>query len=181
MDASTKVKVTNRSTGKVYYAVPEMNIRREFNPNEPKMISAGEIAAVCQQTGGRTLFYHYLLIENDEVFHEAVNVKEEPEYWLTADMIPTWLTSCSLDEFIDALKYAPEGVKDLIKKQAVESKLPDMNKREAIKDILNFDVSFAIDSLRPETPEEKAAAESAATFSIKRKTAPNYKITMPKK
>ncbi len=181
MDANTMVRVTNRSTGKVYYAVPEMNIRREFNPNEPKMVSAGEIAAVCQQTGGRTLFYHYLMIENDEVFHEAVNVKEEPEYWLTAQMIPSWMVSSSLDEFTDALKYAPEGVKDLIKKQAVESKLSDMNKREAIKEILNFDVSFAIESLKPETPEEKAAAENSTSINTGRKTAPNYKITAPKK
>lgn len=182
MDMNTMVKVTNRSTGKVYYEIPEMNIRREFNPNEPKMVSVGEIAAVCQQTGGRALFYHYLLVEDDKVFHETVNVKEEPEYWLTAKMIPAWMVSSSLDEFTDALKYAPEGVKDLIKKQAVESKLSDMNKREAIKEILNFDVSFAIESLKPETPEEKAAAAMSSTsINTGRKTTPNYKIIAPKK
>lgn len=180
MNENTLVRVVNRSTGKVYYDIPEMGIRREFNPNEPKMVSAQEIAAVCQQTGGRTLFYHYLLIEDDGVFHEAVNMKEEPEYWLTAEAIPNWISTCTLDEFTDALKYAPEGVKDLIKKEAVDSKLADMNKREAIKEILNFDVSFAIESLRPETPEEIAVANSAK-IQTGRKTAPNYKITAPKK
>lgn len=180
MDANTLVRVTNRSTGKVYYDIPEMGIKREFNPNEPKMVSVGEIAAVCQQTGGRALFYHYLLIEDDATFHNAVNVQEQPEYWLTAEMIPNWIKTCSLDEFTDALTYAPEGVKDLIKKEAVNSKLADMNKREAIKEILNFDVTFAIQAMAPETPEEVAAA-SSSKINTGRKTAPNYKITAPKK
>lgn len=180
MNENTLVKVVNRSTGKVYYDIPEMGIRREFNPNEPKMISAQEIAAVCQQTGGRALFYHYLMIEDDTVFKDTVNMKEEPEYWLTTAAIPNWMTTSTLDEFIDALKYAPEGVKDLIKREAVDSKLADMNKRDAIKKILGFDVSFAIESLRPETPEEIASANSTQ-IQTGRKTAPNYKITAPKK
>lgn len=179
MDTNTIVKVTNRSTGKVYYEVPELGIKREFNPGSIWRVPASEIAAVCQQVGGRALFYHYLQVESDDVLHETINVSEQPEYWLTADMIPGWLMSSSMDEFTDALKYAPEGVKDLIKEQAVKTKLSDMNKREAIKEILNFDVSFGITAMEPETPEEKAAANSA-TINTGRKTAPNYKIVPPK-
>ncbi|MCM1323979.1 MAG: hypothetical protein NC218_07445 [Acetobacter sp.] len=108
-------------------------------------------------------------------------MEEQPEYWLTADMIPSWLLTSTMDEFTDALKYAPEGVKDLIKEQAVKTKLSDMNKREAIKEILNFDVTFGISAMEPETPEEKAAAANSTSINTGRKTAPNYKITAPKK
>ena len=31
--------------------------------------------------------------------------------------IPTWINSCSLDEFKDALDFAPEGIKELIKNE----------------------------------------------------------------
>ncbi len=179
MNEKTVVAVTNRSTGIAYYVIPEMNIRREYQPNETKRVSVGEIAAVCSQPGGRELLYNYFIVQNTDIVHETMNIKEEPEYWLTASQIPTWLNSCTIDEFSDALNYAPEGVKDLIKKYSISVPLNDMNKRELVKDVLGFDVTAAIKAQTPETEEEKAINNPQVTSG--RKTTPNYKIVTPKK
>ena len=54
------------------------------------------------------------------------------------------MESCSIDEFKDALDFAPNGTKDLIKQYAVSKPLNDYDKREAIKAQLGLDVSKAI-------------------------------------
>lgn len=180
MDQKTLVTVTNRSTGIAYYVIPEMNIRREYQPNETKKISVEEIAAVCSQPGGRELLYNYFMIKDENVIHETMNIKEEPEYWLTASKIPSWLNSCAIDEFSDALNYAPEGVKDLIKTFSVSVPLNDMNKRELVKQILDFDVTAAIKAKASEDTTSAANENSTQISSTGRKTSPNYKIIAPK-
>ena len=47
----------------------------------------------------------------------------------------------SLDQLLDCLDYAPEGVISLVKNMAVDMKLNDVSKRDAIKDKTGFDVS----------------------------------------
>lgn len=66
------------------------------------------------------------------------------------------MDSCSIDEFKDALDFAPDGTKDLIKKYAVSKPLNDYDKREAIKAQLGFDVSKAIENMKPDEDEKKA-------------------------
>ena len=50
----------------------------------------------------------------------------------------------SLDAWLDCLDFAPEGVLQIIKDAAVELPLNDVQKRDAIKEKLGFDVSAAI-------------------------------------
>lgn len=66
------------------------------------------------------------------------------------------MESCSIDEFKDALDFAPNGTKDLIKQYAVSKPLNDYDKREAIKAQLGFDVSKAIENMKPDENEKKA-------------------------
>jgi len=56
----------------------------------------------------------------------------------------------SLDEFLDCLDFAPEGVLDLIKEYAVTLPLNDVAKRQAILDKLGFNVTVAIDLQKDE-------------------------------
>lgn len=176
MNDNTVVLVTNRSTGHVFYSVPEMHINRDYNPKETKKITVGEIAAVCSQPGGREMFYNYLYVHDQEALETTLNVKEEPEYWLTEAQIPTWIETCTIDEFADALDFAPEGIKDLIKHYAVTEKLADMNKRRIIQEKLNFDVTAAI-----KASESDAEEEATSSTTTTRRTKPNYKIVSPKK
>lgn len=139
-------KVTNRSAGMVIYNIPEDHIRREFYNHETKEIPLSELEKLAQRPGGRNLIYNYLSIQNADVVQHLVNHQIEPEYWLTEDKIPSWMNTCTLDEFKDALDFAPEGIKDLIKQYAVSLPLNDFAKRQAMLEQLKFDVTKAIEN-----------------------------------
>lgn len=141
-----KVEVTNRSNSTVILKLPDQHFRAELNPKETRIFTYGNILDIAARPGGRNLIYNFLLIKNPVMLREGLNIKEEPEYWLTEEKIVTWMPSCPLNEFEDALNFAPEGVKSLIKKYAVSLPLNDVSKREAIKKYLNFDVTSAINN-----------------------------------
>lgn len=173
MDSNKMIKVTNRSRGVTIYKIPDKHIRREFAPKETKEVPFEEIQYLAQLPGGKELIYNYLFIDEETLHDPTININEEQEYWLTEDKIPDWMKSCSLDEFKDALDFAPDGVKDLIKKYAVSMPLNDVAKREALESMLNFKVSNIIENSKTEdgeTPFEASASTS------KRRSAQKYKI-----
>lgn len=138
--------VANKSASRVGYTLKEMNIRREFMPREVKKnISVAELEALSQRPGGKSILFNYLQVQDMEVIQYLLNGAPPVEYWLTNEKVPEWMKSCSLDEFKDALDFAPDGTKDLIKEFAVSMPLTDTNKMQAIKDQLGFDVAKAIE------------------------------------
>ena len=163
------INVTNRSAGTVVYRIPEENIRREFNPHETKKITEDEIEKACSQPGVRELFYNYLFIDDEHILHDVINLDEQPEYWLTEDMIPNWLNTCTLDQFQDAIDFAPLGVIDLIKKYAVSQPLNDFSKRDIMLKKLNFNVTNAIENIKDD--EDNTTKDSAT----KRRSETSYK------
>ena len=176
-------KVTNRSGGTCVYNIPERHVRRVFQPHETKEIEIDELTDVVSQPGGKELFYHYLMIEDNAVVRKVLNLTPQPEYELTEEQIPTWLVECSLDEFKDALDFAPEGVKDLIKTYAVKLPLNDLNKTNAIKEVLGFDVIAAINNNAESEADNKSTTSTArrTTASTIKKTAPAPVVEEEKK
>ena len=176
--------VTNRSSGTAGYALPERHIRRIFQAGETKRIPYYEIEELSSQPGGKELIYHYLYIQDEEVLKEGLNINPEPEYYLiNTSNVDNWMTTCSLAEFQDALDFAPEGIKDLIKIHAVKLPLNDMQKAQAIKDQLHYDVVRAIENERAVTEEEpvkptgrRAAVEEKKPEAPKRRTNSKYKV-----
>lgn len=178
------VEVVNRSNGFVSFALPDKHIRREFNPREVKKIEFDELVELSMQAGGRELLYNYLLIKDASAMREILNVNEEPEYWLTEEKIPSWMNSCTLNEFKDALDFAPQGVVDLIKKYAVSLPLNDVSKREAMKKMLNFNVDKAVtndqelagsaEAAQPESAGKRRS--SAASIATPETTESKYKV-----
>jgi len=140
---SDKIKVKNRNAGPVVYTVPELQIRREFTPGETKSISKEELTQLSYQYGGLKLMQHYLILA-DKTFAKEIGIKLEPEYWLQRVDIKNLLLSESLDVLLDCLDFAPIGVLNLIKQEAVTLPLKDTDKIKAIKDKLGFDVATAI-------------------------------------
>lgn len=185
----TIVKVTNRSNGSVIYRIPEKHIRREFNKKETKRVPFQEILEVAAQPGGRELIYNFLYIENPEAVAEGLNINAEPEYWLTEEKLPSWMQTCPLAEFKDALDFAPEGIKSLIKSYAVSLPLNDVAKRAALKDQLKFDVDKAVINVEESENIEltggasgsarRSATTSYATPAAEAPATPNYKIITP--
>ena len=145
MEKSTLIKVLNRDNGAVVYAIPEMNgLKRVYQAGETKEITFEEIEKLSYIPGGMELLQDCLVIlDNDEAIKEILG-HVEPEYSYTKDDIINLMKNGSLDEFLDCLDFAPEGVKDLIKTLSVELPLNDVAKREAILNKLGFNVDNAI-------------------------------------
>lgn len=55
-----------------------------------------------------------------------------------------------MDEFLDALDYAPKGMIDVIKKYALELPMTDLNKAEALKEKTGFDTLKALNFMKEE-------------------------------
>lgn len=176
MKSTNMCKITNRSPGVVAYYLHSSNKLREFFPKETKKVPYAEIEEVSAQPGGRELLYNYFYIEGAGIVEEALNIKPEPEYYITEDKIDEWMTSVTLDQFKDALDFAPDGVKDLIKVHAVSLPLNDMAKCKAIKAQLGFDVMQAIkneqDTLADDDEVSVRATQRRAAPSVEVPTQP---------
>lgn len=136
--------ITNRSASFVGYKISDTETWRTFQLRETKRVPYEEVEAAMNAPGGRELFANYLLIKDPGVAEDVMNTTVEKEYYMTEEEIISWIPTCSLDEFKDALDFAPEGVKDLIKQYSVSLPLIDMNKRQALLDQLGFNVTAAI-------------------------------------
>lgn len=188
-DMNQIVNVKNRSAGRVVYAIPEHNIRREFNMGETKQIPYQELVWLSYQAGGRTLMQNMLQIQNQQTI-ENLNIHAEPEYFMSEEDVVNLLKNGSLDELLDALDFAPMGVIQLIKDLAVSLPLYDMQKREAILKATGYNVTAAIENAKPDEDEEKVEAPAATRRVQKqavtpeapaRRTEGKYKIVTPTK
>lgn len=153
--------VKNRSASRVFYKIPEDNIRREFNPGEIKRISYEELEKLSFQAGGRELMTNFLQIQSEEATQE-LNIHTEPEYNMSEEQIIDLIKTGSLDAFLDCLDFAPVGVIDLLKKFSVSVPLTDYDKRQALKEKTGFDVDIAIKHIEAEKAEDSNNGSIAA-------------------
>lgn len=185
MTNDKKFIVKNRSTSRVIYSIPSLNIRREFAPGESITIGFDELKKFMFEPGARSLVENFLQITADEALKEF-NINAEPEYFLDEKQVKDLLLTGSLDAFLDCLDFAPVGVIDLIKQYAVSLPLSDYNKRKVLKEKIGFDVDKALLNKELEEQEDKKAEEAkvrrtsterpkAATAAPARRTNANYK------
>ena len=153
--AEKTYSVTNRSASKLYYSIPELGIdNREFQPNETKPIRASELERLSYIPGGQELIRDYLLIQDNELRNNLVG-KVEPEYNMSAADVKELILHGTMDEWLDCLDFAPEGVIDIIKTLSVELPLTDTQKMDSFKEKKGYDLAFAIKTKQ----EEKMMAE----------------------
>lgn len=185
----TILKVTNRNNGSTGYTVADLGIHRHFSPNESKDITMDELRKLSYVPGGRYIIENCLIIHNEEAVREILT-DVEPEYFYTEAEIKQLLQYGSLDQLLDCLDYAPEGVISLVKNMAVDMKLNDISKRDAIKDKTGFDVSKAIEiKIESEKTDEVVETSSRRAAPIvtkteneegaaRRTTAPRYNVVV---
>jgi hypothetical protein len=106
LNRTTPFRVTNRSTSRVSYSIPEDNIRRMFAPGETKMIPYWELEKLTYQPGGCAIIAEYLIVENDEAIRK-IGMPTEPEDYMTKDQVINLMTTGSIDAWIDCLNFAP--------------------------------------------------------------------------
>ena len=168
MEDSKKIKVVNKSAGVVAYSLPELNnLYRTFNKDESKEVTFGEMRMLSYIPGGETLIKDYLTIMDKDAVAELIG-EVEPEYYLSDKEVENLLIQGSLDELKDAIDFAPEGVVSLIKKLAVDLKIKDIDKRDAIFEMTGFDVTKAIEINKMTIEEEVSAAPKRRTEETKK-------------
>ena len=166
LDKNTLVKITNRQNGYVGYKIPEMNgLRRRFSPGETKEVTMDELTKLSYLTGGMVLLKECFILDNPEAVSQLIG-HTEPEYYYSEKDVENLLLNGSLDQLKDALDFAPEGVIELIKDKAVDLKLNDVRKRNAITEKTGFNVSNAI------AFKEMAAADEEPEQQRTRRAAP---------
>lgn len=160
LQKDTLIKVLNRDNGSVCYSIPEMNgLRRVYQSGETKQVTFEELQKLSYIPGGMTLLKQNLVILNDEAVNRLLG-HVEPEYRYTEADVIKIMREGSLDQFLDCLDFAPDGVKELIKTLAVEMPLNDVNKRQAIFNKLGFNVDNAI-RIKKESEQPVKAAPAA--------------------
>lgn len=160
LQKDTLIKVLNRDNGSVCYSIPEMNgLRRVYQSGETKQVTFEELQKLSYIPGGMTLLKQNLVILNDEAVNRLLG-HVEPEYRYTETDVKKIMQEGSLDQFLDCLDFAPDGVKELIKTLAVEMPLNDVNKRQAIFNKLGFNVDNAI-RIKKESEQPVKAAPAA--------------------
>lgn len=168
----------NRSSSRVVYTIPEMNISRDFALGEVKKVTEDEIRQLSYIPGGARLLEEYLVIEDTNV-REQIGMEVEPEYELTEAQIVDLIKTGDMDHWEDTLNFAPQGVIDLIKQYSVSLPLTDMNKAQMLKEKTGFDALNAIalenaikaDSEEPEAKAEKPVRKATASAAPARKAA----------
>lgn len=169
LQANTKIKVTNRDNGRVGYTIPDLgNLHRTFEAFETKVLPYDELKKLSFRPGGMIILRDYLFIDNAEAVQELLNLSQEevaPEYFYTKEDVDDLLLNRSLDELLDCLDFAPVGVIDLVKSEAVALKINDIAKRKAILDKTGFNVNKAVE-INEETNKDEVAAPAQRRVSV---------------
>lgn len=171
LNRTTPFRVTNRSTSKVGYNLPEDKIRRIFGPGETKVLPYWELEKLTFQPGGQSLIANYLLIENEEAI-QKLGMPIEPEYYMNKEQVIKLMNEGSVDEWIDCLNFAPQGVLDMIRDLSTTLPLNHVEKRRILKEKTGFDVDAAMRNIEA----DKAIEAEGNPGPARRASAPNYKI-----
>ena len=174
--------VKNRSGSHVVYSIPEMGVRRSFAPGEVKKVTFEELEKLTYQAGGMEILTRFLQIQSGEVLN-SFNMRVEPEYHMNEQQIAQLIARGSLDEFLDALDFAPDGVIDLIKRMSISMPLTDYNKIAALKETTGLDVEAALKNIRAEKEEDKKSIDDsngAPQRRVKKDEVPEGRRTAPK-
>lgn len=167
MDKNSLIKIRNRDNAAVFYDIPELNgLHRVFQPGEIKEVTLDELLKLSYTPGGMSLLKNNFVL-GDKNAVQTILGKVEPEYNYTEIDVKNLLEKGSLDELLDCLDFAPEGVIELVKSMAVDLPLNDVAKREAILNKTGFNVTNAIDikkAVEADTTKVKATP-------VKRRTA----------
>lgn len=173
VDKNKLITLKNRDSGRVGYTIEDTGAHRTFIGGEAKQVPFEEIEKLSWSTGGRSLLREFLIIQDPEAAEEILG-ELPPEYYYDENSVKTLLTEGSVEQLEDTLDFAPKGVIDLVKEEAVNLKIDSTAKRDIIKERTNFNVSNAIEineesknldeDIQPNAPKtQRRSAPIAAT------------------
>lgn len=173
------IPVRNLCDHNVTALIPSLGVRREFPAGATLKVKAGELRALSYETGGDFLLINSLRVGNRDLALE-LGVSEDAwdnEYnWDTA-RVRKCLLEDELSVLQDALDFAPDGIRDEICTLAVDLEIPDVRKREVIKEATGNDITRQIEnrhaaaSTVPEEEKPKRRRTTTGTTATCRRTA----------
>lgn len=139
------VEITNLLDCTCGYVVELTGIRRSLPPYASFKVKAGELRELNYQLGGQEILKNYIRVDNPSLAKEfGVDVENTPEYNWGREEVKDCLLNADIDVLLDALDFAPAGIKQLISDMAVELEISDVNKRQAISKAMGVDISSMI-------------------------------------
>lgn len=173
------VEITNLLDCTCGYVVDLTGVRRILPPHASFKVRASELRELFYQRGGQELLHDYIRVGNKALAQEfGVDVDNTPEYnWGRRDVIDA-LNDSNIDVLLDALDFAPDGIKQLIADIAVETEVADVNKRKAISDKLGIDVDAMITNknLAAQEVEEKEEKPARRRTAAKKTTTSTRRV-----
>ena len=115
--------------------------------------------------GGSVLLEECLSVKNAELAKEF-GISDDllaHEYNWTEKDVEAILIYGSLDALKDALDFAPEGIVDMIVSKAVQMKLNDVAKREAITEATGRNITSMINLVEQSKQDEQEVKENKPT------------------
>lgn len=165
-----------------YYSITESDtgIKRVWEKGNTLHLSEDTLRDFASSVGGRKMLENNLIVHDKELLEDLLGHEVELEYTFTKKDVLDLLKDGTDEQLTDALNFAPTGVKDLIRLCAIETRLPDMNKRAIISNILKIDLNKAIEidieNLK-EDEEYSGEKDSAPTGRLSQQP---FKLEIPK-
>lgn len=173
------IEITNLLDCTCGYIVDLTGVRRILPPHASFKVKASELRELFYQRGGQELLHNYIRVGNKALAQEfGVDVDNTPEYnWGRKDVIDA-LNNPDIDVLLDALDFAPDGIKQLIADVAVETEVADVNKRKAISDKFGIDVDAMITNkhLAVQETEEKEEKPARRRTAAKKTTTSTRRV-----
>jgi hypothetical protein len=173
-----KVAVISRSKGSVSYSIPTLRVSRTWlQAGDSIDIPIDELLELRVTAGGAKLMDKYLMIADPTAYAIVYNEEEMiPEYQYGIEEVKYLLYEGTVEQLMDAIDYAPQGVLDLIKQLAVK-KMPDKtDKIEVINKKFNINLLTIVQNATlEEDAEEKTVVRRSEPVVIQPKTPSKYK------
>ena len=153
-----KVKIKNRSDSYVGYSIPDMNLVRNFAPNEEKTVDVLEVEKLAYQDGGQELLDGYFMIEDEKIAEQlSPQYAKEPEYKYNIEDIKNIIKFGSIDEFLDVLDFAPSGTIETIKSLCATLPVTDTQKINVIRERFGINLNSIIENIKEEDSNASAS------------------------
>ena len=151
-----KVRLRNLTKNPAVYVTPATGIRREIPPLGYIEVTAGEVRECSYDNGCSVLLKNYVQVCNRELARELGVSDDTVEYNWTDKDVTAAVTTADIDVLLDALDFAPAGIKQAIVDKAVALEIPDMTRREAIEKAMHVNISRMIENKKVMGKEESS-------------------------
>ena len=140
VDDNEIVALENIAGHDVGYTLESSNISRTITPRVSIRVPAREVRELAASYGGLIMLQNYVRVDNKDLAREVGVPDDCLEYWWTEQDIQEALTTSPIEVLLDALDFAPQGIKEQLEQQAVEQEISDNNRLKAIGEALSVDL-----------------------------------------